>query len=244
MKSVICRRLKMRLKRVIHTGRISTASLAKKVNDEEGEAVGMDEGAVEREEEAKVAKVGAAVAKDDDDAEDGAPAQAAKRRKVLGAEDKAKAQEGKVYDEGEGEDDDESDGSGMYSEKEDDEQEKDEEDEGEEDVSGDEAAKDAKKKRLDEETEDEDGKDAEGQGEKAEADGKQASASKGKTGKAPKAAKDKAQSSLLAAINSGEVVWSSKLEANCMTVVINHRYKDCPHSLFVGEMLQDICKSA
>jgi len=53
-----------------------------------------------------------------------------------------------------------------------------------------------------------------------------------------------AEALLAQAAASGELVWTSKLECDVMTIVISHRYADCPHSLFIGEMIHDICKGA
>mmetsp|Transcript_149659 Transcript_149659/g.480508 ORF Transcript_149659/g.480508 Transcript_149659/m.480508 type:complete len:1931 (-) Transcript_149659:155-5947(-) len=242
MRSVICRRLKVMLKKVITTGKAATASLSKKMSNEEGENVAMDEHAAEKEDEAKVDGALEAEAAAD------APEQDKKRRRVVGAADKAEVQEGQLDDEAPV-GDDASEASGMYSSEEDEEAKKKDDDMD----SGDdgEAAAAAKKKKVTTgETDDE-----EMEAEAADAEEKLATKAavaeeptKGKQS-AKKAAKVDAkvlgaEAVLAMAAASGEIVWASKLEADVMTIVVSHRYADCPHSLFVGEMIQEICKKA
>jgi len=46
------------------------------------------------------------------------------------------------------------------------------------------------------------------------------------------------------ALESGRLVWNTKLERNGMTIIVSHKHSDCPHSLFVGEAMNKICKRA
>mmetsp|Transcript_45440 Transcript_45440/g.81752 ORF Transcript_45440/g.81752 Transcript_45440/m.81752 type:complete len:1846 (+) Transcript_45440:80-5617(+) len=56
--------------------------------------------------------------------------------------------------------------------------------------------------------------------------------------------RSQAEQNFQQAYDSGQLVWSTELENNEMTLVVIHRYNQCPHSLFVGEVLHGICKTA
>eukprot|EP00933_Yihiella_yeosuensis_P049462 TRINITY_DN4641_c1_g1_i1.p1 TRINITY_DN4641_c1_g1~~TRINITY_DN4641_c1_g1_i1.p1 ORF type:complete len:1148 (+),score=323.84 TRINITY_DN4641_c1_g1_i1:111-3446(+) len=53
-----------------------------------------------------------------------------------------------------------------------------------------------------------------------------------------------ADKNLQAALDSHNFVWSSDLEDDTMTIIVHHRHDQCPHSLFVGDVLYQIFKDA
>eukprot|EP00930_Biecheleria_cincta_P038847 TRINITY_DN26709_c0_g1_i1.p1 TRINITY_DN26709_c0_g1~~TRINITY_DN26709_c0_g1_i1.p1 ORF type:complete len:1908 (-),score=440.52 TRINITY_DN26709_c0_g1_i1:46-5769(-) len=52
-----------------------------------------------------------------------------------------------------------------------------------------------------------------------------------------------AEKNLQDALDSGQLVWSSSLEGNSMTIIVVHKHAQCPHSLFVGDVLHGILKT-
>eukprot|EP00931_Biecheleriopsis_adriatica_P040996 TRINITY_DN23485_c0_g1_i1.p1 TRINITY_DN23485_c0_g1~~TRINITY_DN23485_c0_g1_i1.p1 ORF type:complete len:1876 (+),score=482.94 TRINITY_DN23485_c0_g1_i1:83-5710(+) len=57
------------------------------------------------------------------------------------------------------------------------------------------------------------------------------------------AARIEAEKHLAEALDSGHLVWSSGLKNNTMSIIVHHHYSQCPHSLFLGEVLHGICKT-
>mmetsp|Transcript_39004 Transcript_39004/g.110629 ORF Transcript_39004/g.110629 Transcript_39004/m.110629 type:complete len:522 (-) Transcript_39004:167-1732(-) len=247
MKGIVTRRLKAALKRVITQGKQLRATVvAKQTGGEEGEMIAMDEEAAERDDQAKVDKADRRAAKasakaaDGEDDDGGAVKKSAKKRRVMGAADKAANQEEKMDDEGDDKDGGDSieESSGMYSSDEG-EKELDDPDDCEIEEKDDAAAK-APNEEADEDLDDEEA------GDEIVAKGSKI----GKSSKSEGKAKDstvvdaelaEAEALVREAVFARNLVWTSKLKGDVMTIIISHRYKDCPHSLFIAEMLREIC---
>lgn len=185
-------------------------------------------------------------------------AKAKKKRKILGAEDKAEMEEVEVNLE---EEDavDESEKSGMYSTDEEAEPEtgttkaamEDEEDEKDKDkTDGDTGGTKGE--------EDSDDVDAGSGGKRARhtKTAKEDTLTKGsKTATQPVESPPKkkggtaklrqqAEADLKEALESGGLLWNSPFRGNQLSMIVTHRHSQCPHSLFVGEVLRQILETA
>jgi len=245
MNRSVAQKLRRQLGRMVNVTKGAAGTTKGKIAGEEGEQVGAGE--------------------DADAGGDGAPqAPAAKkraRRGVRGAEDKAEAQEAMEAEaEADAEagddriDDDASEKSGMYSSS--DEAKEGEAPAGEADEAG-EAGEAAEAPEEDEAGVFGDAPAAAAaaaklpgpqpvlptrQGGKAKAPaGSSAPSKEPEATSRPPLQRSKA---LNDALSSGQRVWSSKLVGNEMTIVVHHKHSECPHSLFVGEVLHKICRHA
>jgi len=66
---------------------------------------------------------------------------------------------------------------------------------------------------------------------------------KKKVGAAADDIRSQAEANFQEAYRSGHLVWSTELKENEMSIIVIHRHSQCPHSLFVGQVLHGICKS-
>lgn len=58
------------------------------------------------------------------------------------------------------------------------------------------------------------------------------------------AAQKQAKEDLYEALNSGKLLWSSPLRGNKLSLIVSHSYKQCPHKLFVSEVLRRILETS
>jgi len=258
MNRSVVQKLKRQLTRVMNTVKAAAAATKPQGGGEEGEQVGLGDNAEEGVAESAAPKA--------------APKKRA-RHAARGEEDKVEAEEA-MEAEAEADDqeqDDESAQSGMYSSSEDEKPKEETRDEvdpeevNEEDVFGQEGDTEAKaasvRKEADDEVEDKEDEDEEEKPKPAlgapvltpklsESQGKVGKEGKAKTKQGTSTRTTKGagtlffQNLLRDAMESGQRVFASKLENNEMSIVVHHRYSECPHSLFVGEVLHKICKHA
>ncbi|CAJ1461519.1 unnamed protein product, partial [Effrenium voratum] len=57
-------------------------------------------------------------------------------------------------------------------------------------------------------------------------------------------ARKQAEQDLREALNSGQMLWSSPLRGNTLSLIVSHQHSQCAHSLFVGEVLRGILESS
>ena len=55
---------------------------------------------------------------------------------------------------------------------------------------------------------------------------------------------EQAQLDLQEALNSGQLLWNSPLRENKLSLIVTHDHSQCPHSLFVGEVLRQILETS
>jgi len=224
------------LQKIINSNKAGASSTKGKAAAEEGLAEGTGVGDGEGDGEAEN--------------EDGAPKKRA--RKNLGAEDKQdalEALEAEAEAEGEGGgDDDASEMSGMYSDSEDEKEKQKTGKDGESEHGGD-AADDEIPKKKDATAMDD--SDFEGSDAMEDAPPGPPGATKPLKDKSAKTKRRHAKSALPAshlkaiqdAYGLGKLVHCTGLQNDSsMTIVVHHKYKECPHSLFVGELLHKICR--
>jgi len=237
MRKSVVRRLQLSLKNLVvaaKEGVSATKMKDKKKPDEEGVVLAQAEA---------------------QDADGEARPKKRKKANPRGAEDKAEMQEARDEEreadlEAEGEDaggSEESEASGMYESDSGEEQEMDMEAKEEEEkraklVKQAEAEEAGKTKEEGDEM-DVDGAEEEDKKEEDEAEAPPKAPAKKVS--ANGAAKTSLSASTFAeALDSGSLVYSSKLVDDQMDIVVTQRYRDCCHSLFVGKLLQKILKTA